>query len=144
MKEIRTELVIAASAGRVWDILVDFARYPEWNPLTPEATGELHPGSTLRLRVVAGREMRFAPVVQRVEAPYMLRWRGVIGHRLVFSGEHWFSIEPLGPQQVKFMQGEVYSGLLVPLLARTLERDARPAFEAMNRTLQRRAEQTSG
>ena len=41
------------------------------------------------------------------------------------------------------MQGEVYKGLLVPLIARTLERDARPAFAAMNHALRRRAEQTA-
>ena len=144
MKEIRTEIEIAAAAERVWDILVDFARYPEWNPLTPEAAGELRPGATLALRVVAGREMRFTPVVQVVERPHALRWRGVIGHRSVFSGEHWFAIETLGPRRVKFMQGEVYRGLLVPLLARTLERDARPAFMAMNRALARRAEHGAG
>ena len=141
VKEIRTEIEVAASAERVWDILADFTRYPEWNPLVPEATGELRPGATLQLRVVAGREMRFKPVVMVVERPHALRWRGVIGHRRVFSGEHWFSIAPLGPRRVKFMQGEVYTGLLVPLLARTLERDARPAFAAMNRALQKRAEQ---
>ena len=88
--------------------------------------------------------MRFEPVVQIVEPPHALRWRGVLGHALVFSGEHWFAIEELGPQRVKFMQGEVYTGLLIPLLARTLEREARPAFAAMNEALRRRAEQSPG
>ena len=50
-------------------------------------------------------------------------------------------VEPLGPQRVRFTQGEVYTGLLIPLFASTLEREARPAFEGMNRALKQRAEQ---
>jgi uncharacterized protein YndB with AHSA1/START domain len=32
MKELHTEIEIDASAERVWDILTDFASYPQWNP----------------------------------------------------------------------------------------------------------------
>lgn len=143
MKEIRTEIEIAAPAERVWEILSDFSHYPAWNPLVPEAAGELRVGARLKLRVVAGREMHVTPEVLRHEPPRTLRWRGVMGHRVIFSGEHWFTIEPLSAQRVKFSQGEIYTGLLIPMFASTLEREARPAFEQMNRAIKERAEQAA-
>src|SRR5688572_3315582 len=73
MKEIRTETEIDAPAARVWEVLTDFSRYHEWNPLVPEASGELRAGGRLRLRVVAGREMRFRPVVVAFEPERTLR-----------------------------------------------------------------------
>jgi hypothetical protein len=143
MKEIHTEIEINASPARVWEILADFARFPEWNPLVPEASGELRPGGRLRVRVVAGREMIFRPVVTAFEPQRVLAWRGVTLLGALFTGEHRFAIEPLSAEKVRFVHSEVFSGLLVPLLASTLERDARPAFERMNRALKARAEESA-
>ena len=142
--EIRTEIDINAPAERVFGLLTDFASYPAWNPLVPEASGELRVGERIRIRVVAGREMLFRPVVTAFDPPRALRWRGVIGLGVFFSGEHGFSIEPLGPDRVRLVHGEVYTGLLVPFLAGTLNRDARPAFENFNRALKERAERKTG
>ena len=38
-------------------------------------------------------------------------------------------------------QDEDFKGVLVPLMARSLDRHTRPAFEAMNAALKHRAEQ---
>lgn len=140
MKEIRTEIEISASPERTWQILTDFARYPEWNPLVLEAAGELRLGARLRVRISAGREMAFRPTVTALEPQRALKWRGVTLLGTLLAGEHSFSIEPIAPERVRFVQGEVFTGLLVPLLAETLERDARPAFERMNQALKARAE----
>lgn len=140
MKEIRTEIEINASPARVWEILTDFARFPEWNPLVPEASGELRLGGRLRVRVVAGREMIFRPTVTAFEPQRTLAWRGVTLLGALFAGEHRFTIEPLTAERVRLVHGEVFTGLLVPVLASTLDRDARPAFEGMNRALKARSE----
>ena len=47
MKEIRTEIEIAASRSRVWQVLADFSRYSEWNPFIREAKGEAKEGAKL-------------------------------------------------------------------------------------------------
>jgi hypothetical protein len=142
--EIRTEIEIDAPAERVFAILTDFKQYPAWNPLVPEASGELRVGERIRIRVVAGREMRFHPVVTTFDPPRALAWRGTIVAGFLFSGEHGFSIEPIGPERVRLVHGEVYTGLIVPFLAGTLNRDARPAFERFNQALKERAERKTG
>ncbi|VVB87011.1 Polyketide cyclase / dehydrase and lipid transport [uncultured archaeon] len=47
MKELRTEIEIQASADRVWQILTDFASFPEWNPFIRRAKGETVKGARI-------------------------------------------------------------------------------------------------
>jgi hypothetical protein len=71
-----------------------------------------------------------------------LRW---LGHLLVpgiFDGEHSFTIEPLDDGTVRLVQREDFRGVLVPMLARSLDRRTLPAFERMNQALKQRAERT--
>jgi hypothetical protein len=53
-------------------------------------------------------------------------------------------IEPRGPDCDRFFQQEVFTGLLVPLLAWGRDTDTRRGFEEMNRALKARAEKTPG
>jgi hypothetical protein len=66
-----------------------------------------------------------------------------LGHLFVpglFDGEHVFQIEPLGPERVRFVQAERFTGLLAPLMMRFIEPGTSQGFEAMNRALKARAE----
>ncbi|MFQ5793715.1 MAG: SRPBCC family protein [Candidatus Bipolaricaulia bacterium] len=45
MKEIQTEVEIDASAERVWQLLTDFAAFPEWNPFIRRASGKVKTGT---------------------------------------------------------------------------------------------------
>ena len=47
MKELHSEIEIAASAQRVWDILTDFSSYPQWNPFIRRISGEAKIGERL-------------------------------------------------------------------------------------------------
>ena len=145
MKELRSEIEIAAPAGQVWTILTDFAGYPQWNPFMRRARGNLRAGERLEVMMQpsGARGMTFSPTVLTVEADRELRW---IGHLFVpglFDGEHIFTIEPLGTGRVRFTQREIFTGLLVPLFARMLDTDTRRGFDEMNKALKSRAEQTA-
>src|SRR5580704_15545566 len=65
MKELRTEIDIAAPAEAVWAVLTDFAAFPQWNPFIQEASGERKIGGRLRIRVVpqGSKGMVFKPTV---------------------------------------------------------------------------------
>jgi hypothetical protein len=142
MKQLHTQIEIGASARRVWELLTDFASYPEWNPFIRSIRGRPVPGERLEARIEppGGRGMNFKPKVLSAKPNRELRW---LGHLLVpglFDGEHSFTIEPLEEGRVRFVQREAFRGLLVPLFARSLETNTHRGFEEMNRALKERAE----
>jgi len=140
MLELRTEIEIDAPVERVWAVLIDFERFPDWNPFIRRIHGNAQVGSRLDVLLGASgtRPMRFRPTVKAVVPNRELRWLGRLGLPRLFDGEHIFQIEPLGPIRSRFVQRERFRGLLVPLLARSLSRDARRGFEEINRALQER------
>ena len=145
MKELYSEIEIAASAERVWCLLTDFASYPEWNPFIRRISGEPTTGERLEVRIEppGGRGMTFRPTVLNAEDNRELRW---LGHLLVpglFDGEHSLAIQSLGENHVRFVQREAFRGLLVPLFARSLDNNTQRGFEEMNRALKERAEAPS-
>jgi hypothetical protein len=144
MKELRTEIEIAAPPEAVWAILTDFAAFPQWNPFITEASGEQKVGGKLRIRVVppSGKGMVFKPTVLACETNRELRWLGRLGIPGLFGGEHGFILEPIHGGRTRLTQREVFTGLLVPLLARSLDDSTKNGFEAMNLALKERAEKS--
>jgi len=41
MKKIETEIIINTTPERVWEILIDFENYPNWNPFIRAIVGDL-------------------------------------------------------------------------------------------------------
>jgi hypothetical protein len=146
MKEIHTEIEIEATPERVWELLTDFAAYPEWNPFIVSIRGEAREGARLEaeLRPPGTRGFKFRPVILAAIAPRELRWLGRLGFRGIFDGEHIFTIEPIAENRVRFVQRERFTGLLVPFLAHMLDDKTRRGFEEMNRWLKKRAETQGG
>jgi len=145
MKELCSEIEIQASAERVWQLLTDFASFPQWNPFIRQASGNIQVGERLEVNIQpsGASGMTFRPSVLKAEPNRELRW---LGHLLIpglFDGEHIFTIKPLGTNRVRFVQREVFTGLLVPLFARGLDTDTRRGFEEMNQALKVRAEQAA-
>ena len=145
MKELRSEIEIAAPAGRVWEILTNFARFPQWNPFIRQVRGNILEGRRLEVTMQpsGARGMIFKPVILKAETNRELRWKGHLLVPGLFDGEHIFTIEPDGSDRVRFVQREIFTGLLVPLLARGLDTDIRRGFEEMNQALKVRAEQAA-
>jgi hypothetical protein len=142
MKELHSQIGINASAERVWRILTDFASYPQWNPFIRRISGELKVGERLdaRLEPPGGRGITLRPTILSAEPYRELRW---LGHLLVpglFDGEHSLLIQPLEENRVQFIQSEMFRGLFVPLLARSLDNNTLRGFEEMNGALKERAE----
>jgi hypothetical protein len=140
--ELRTSVDIDAAPERVWQVLVDFGSYPEWNPFITRAGGAAEVGQrlTLDMQPVGGRRMTLHPTVLESTPGRRLRWAGRVGLPGVFDAEHRFTLSDRAGGGVRVVQEERFTGLLVPLLARFLRRHTLPAFSAMDEALKRRAE----
>lgn len=140
--ELYTEIQINATPERIWLILTDFASFPQWNPFIRRASGKLEKGEQLEvyLQPEGAGGMAVRPHVVTAEPGRELRW---LGHLLIpglFDGEHIFIIEPLVAGGVRFIQREIFTGLLVPILAHKLDTETRRGFEDMNHALKLRVE----
>ena len=147
MKEIQTEIEINTSAERVWHVLTDFPAMPEWNPFMQSAQGKLTEGTRLKVRIQppSGMGMTIRPTTLRAEPNRELRWIGRLIMPGLFDGEHSFTIEPLEGDRVKFVQGERFTGVLVPLLSITgIFKNTLLGFSQMNQVLKERSEQSPG
>jgi hypothetical protein len=142
MKEIYTEIEIHAPKQRVWQLLTDFARFPEWNPFIRSATGKLEVNAQLKVFIQPPGQsgMKFSPRVLRVQPEHELRWLGSLLLPGIFDGEHCFLIEIQTENQVRFIQREEFRGFLLPLLWKSLDTNTRQGFENMNAALKKLAE----
>jgi len=142
MRELATSIEIEATAERVWEVLTDFAAFPEWNPFIREATGAIKQGEkiTVLLGASGAKPMTFQPTLLSVIPNRELRWLGHFYIRGLFDGEHSFVIEPLEGNRVRFLHSEKFGGILIPMMAKMLDTDTRRGFEEMNAALKKRAE----
>lgn len=140
-----TEIEIDAPAETVWTILMDFEGHPDWNPFIKSISGDPSVGATLAVTVQSsGNEpMAFTPKVLKNQANQELRWRGKLGVNGIFDGEHYFQLEPMGPNKTKFVQGENFTGILSGALYRMIGKDTEIGFNQMNKKLKEVAEQRS-
>ena len=143
MKSLITQIDIAASPDKVWQVLLDFEAYPQWNPFLVSVKGEARVGTYLDNTIRNGqrKDMRFQPEVLRVEAGREFRWKGKLFVKGLFDGEHYFKLEPVGQRHTRLIHGEQFTGVLSGLLMKMIGEDTKAGFEAMNQALKQRVEQ---
>jgi len=140
-KDIRTEIEINASAEKVWNILSDFEAFPSWNPFVIKAVGEPKEGARLAIEVQLpeAQKLNFTPVVLKAEPNKELRWVGTMPIGM-FRGEHFYVIEPIGENKIRFVHGEHFSGWLVRLIWLMVGKQTEKGYRIMNEALKKRAE----
>ena len=143
MKELRTEIVINASPEKVWQVLTDLDRYPEWNPFICHAIGKVKIGEPVDIDFQPDSQgLKLHCTVARNQPNRELSWKYHVTHPLLFRGEHIFTIEPLGENSVRFTDCEEFNGLLVFTQAKDIDTNTKRGFEAMDKALKARAEQS--
>jgi hypothetical protein len=95
MKTVSATIQIDAPPEAVWAVLTDLGRYPEWNPLFREASGQVAAGNRIKLRSVHpanGRLMTVQPKITVADPGAELSW--VASLPGIISGEHRFTLTP--------------------------------------------------
>ena len=68
------------------------------------------------------------------------KWIGKLLFKGLFDGEHRFQLMDNSDGTTTFIQSEKFSGLLVRLFAKKLDRETKGDFVAMNEALKKRVE----
>ena len=140
-KDIHTEVEINAPAEKVWQILTDFDSFPRWNPFVIKVSGKPKVGEILNIEVQLpeSRLMKFTPIVLKAEPNRELRWVGTMPTG-AFRGEHFYQIESLGQDKVRFMHGEHFSGWMVRLIWAMVGKATEKGYLIMNEAIKKEAE----
>jgi hypothetical protein len=136
-KNIETTIKIKASAEKIWSILTDFQKYPEWNPFVLSMEGEAKEGTTLKANI---QGMKFKPIVLAAKTNKEFRWLGSLFVKGLFDGEHYFVLNENGDGTTTLIHGEFFGGLLVSLFSKALDTKTKSGFEKLNEALKQRAE----
>lgn len=136
-----TTIDIDAGPRAVWDVLIDFAAYPGWNPFMDSVEGTAQVGQRLRVHLAGrgGRGTTFRPKVLVANPGEELRWIGRLGPGGLFDGEHFFVLTGDPDGNTRLTHGERFTGILVALF-RGATAKSQAGFEAFNEALKRRVE----
>ncbi|SDG06888.1 hypothetical protein SAMN05216553_105179 [Lentzea fradiae] len=132
---------IEAPAPFVWDVLLDYARYPQWNPYTTAVSTTLAIGSPIDLTLPkpdgsAGTWVS-REYIRVVEPPRLLRYDtgdtfpGLLGVRDQV-------ITPLGPARCSYRTFETFTGKYAEAVFATQREYVRNGFDSVARALRDR------
>jgi hypothetical protein len=128
---------IHASAERVWNILQRLDQYSQWNPFIRRAWGQVREGRKIAMlvKMPGGWIMPMTPFVITCQDHRELSWRGHLLIPGLFDGYHRIILKSFDTHQVRVIQEEVFSGLLVPFFGKWVKAAAQSGFKEMNDAL---------
>ena len=142
LKEFRVSTTIEATREEVWHLLVDVGEWHHWNSTIDRVEGKAAPGEKITLYTKANPRRAFPLRVVEFDPPSGMVWRGGMPLGL-FRGERTYELNLLESGAVEFVMHEVYSGLLAPLIMRSIP-DLHPSFEEFASSLKDVAENQTG
>ncbi|MBW2271162.1 MAG: SRPBCC domain-containing protein [Deltaproteobacteria bacterium] len=143
LQTVRAEIEIDARPEKVFDVLTDLAKYPEWNPFTPSIESTLEIGAPVRMRVRllgANRLSRRVEYVTENERPSKLCWGADIPLRFLIRADRCQTLVPLEGGRTRYVCTDDISGWLAPLVIRFFGAAMQRGFEDCALALKKRAE----
>jgi hypothetical protein len=146
MKSFATSVTIRARPETVWALLTDAAGYPQWNSTVEKIDGRIAAGETVTVHAKAAPDTKasgraFPLRVTEFVPPQRMVWTGGMPLGL-FRGTRSYTLTPRTEGEVEFAMREEFSGLLAPLITRSIP-DLQPAFDTFAADLKHRAERAA-
>lgn len=135
--KLSTSITIHASPKDVWNVLLDFEAYPEWNPFINAIKGKVLKGEKILVEI---NGMKFKPEILSCKAENELIWLGNFFFKGLFDGLHFFVLIENPDGSTTLNHGEQFTGILVGLMKRKLETEILNGFQLMNQKLKERVE----
>lgn len=138
---IEKTIEINAPAARVWEVITDLKRYPEWNPFMRECSTTFKPGAPIDMKVqlFAKAQPQQEIVLEYVEGKrFAYRMKPVPGGTLSSFRSH--EVEALPDGRTRYRSYFHLKGWLMPLVRGLLGARLQKGFAGMTAGIQQRAE----
>jgi hypothetical protein len=139
MKEFSASTTINAAPEKVWAILMDLAKYPEWDPVAERIEGRVALGEKITAYTKLSPGRAFPAKVTELVPERKMVWTGGMPLGL-FTGVRTFTLTPKGDGVTEFTLHEKFSGPMMPLIGRSLP-DMTEPFAGFVAGLKKRAEE---
>ena len=116
---------ILAPPDRIWAILTDAARFPEWDPWADRIEGTIGPGARITAYTKLSPNRAFPVTVTEFEPGRRMTWTGGLPLGL-FKGVRTFTLSSQADGSTSFTVREEFSGPLLPLFTRSLPDMSQP------------------
>jgi hypothetical protein len=140
MKSCHTEIIINAPISKVWDILIDVERYPDWNPSVAKIWGTLKEGRLIFAHISPLKNVFPIQIISLKEEQELI-WKGTLLNSGIMKGEHYYQLKDLGNGQTKLQHGERFTGLASALIPAALVSRMQANYNYHNQKLKIIAEQ---
>lgn len=137
--ECAVEINVQAPPKKVWALLTNAADFPRWNSTVTSIGGRIALGEKLELRVPIAPDRTFKPKVTGLEPEKKMVWSD--GAAPMFKGVRTFTLTARDDGSTDFSMVEVFSGLMLPMIKRSLPDFTEP-FAQYAQDLKREAERT--
>ncbi len=138
MTSYSVEEAINASPETVWALLTDGSRIAEWNSTIVSFEGDIRRGNRIKLVSTVNPKRAFKLNVAEMDAPRHMVWSDGMPLGL-FKGVRTFTLTPAADGATVFSMVEEYSGLLEPLISRSIP-DMTESFQDFAASLKQAAE----
>jgi len=138
MRKYSATVEINAAPETIWQILTDADAYPEWDPGMVRVEGNLAANEQVKFFTKFSPERAFAVKITGFEPPHAMVFTGGLPLGL-FKSERTHRLTQTKMGQTTFHTEETFSGLLLPIVGRTIP-DLTASFEAFAAGLKQRAE----
>ena len=140
--KVDTETEIDGTTDEVWKVISNFQGYTDWNPTITNASGEMKEGSTVGVTfsLPFSKSMDLNLLVQDIDKGRAFSLISTLLEPKILDSVHYLSIEKAENGNVKFCQGEKFSGLLLYLVFPFIKSTLEKSFEEMNKALKNRVE----
>ena len=107
-------VVINASAEKVWEVLIDFRRYGEWNPFCVAAEGTLALGEPLKMTLKnylePGGFFDNTEFFCAIDAPTLISWEAPWVDEWPYPARRDQIIEPLSTDRCRYHSTDAFLG----------------------------------
>lgn len=137
MKAFAAEVRIKATPESVWTTLMDVGRWHELDSSITRVEGTPALGATVTVHAKVGRAFPLKVVEFEPSRRMVLSGGMPLG---LFKGQRTYALTPEADGTVRFAMREAFSGLLAPLITKSIP-NLQPSFDEFTANIKKRSEQ---